>query len=212
MFRSIPAPKADEKCLPPRPWGGDGSGGQAAATAAPKPGFPSPSAENPFDTSATTICTDSLPRAPSLWSLHQPGDLLDCCWVPSTLTPREAATRSPAHPEWAAALLRLRNALVLPFGLKTGEPHAPIFATCLESDTELILGTDDRKLNFRIGPFRQDGGFHGLTGPPPRPPGPGRSAAGDALRQPHLARGRKADGHGALAIGFPNSQGPQSTH
>lgn len=103
------------------------------------------------------IRSDTLPRASSLWSLHQPGDFLDCYSVPSTLSPRQAATRGLALPGWAAALLKLRNTLVRPFGLKTGEPERPIFPTCLESDDELILGTDDRHLNFRIGLYRQDG-------------------------------------------------------
>ena len=99
---------------------------------------------------------DTLPRASSLWSLHRPGDFLDCYSVPSTLTPREAATRGLALPGWADMLLRLRNALVRPFGLKTGEPDRPIFPTCHETEDELLLGTDDRHLDFRIGLIRQD--------------------------------------------------------
>lgn len=103
------------------------------------------------------VHTDTLPRASSLWSLHQPGDFLDCYSVASTLTPRQAATRGLALPGWAAALLRLRNTLVRPFGLKTGTAEGPIFPTCLETDDEIILGTDDRHLNFRIGLYRLDG-------------------------------------------------------
>lgn len=100
---------------------------------------------------------DTLPRTSTLWTLHQPGDFLDCYSVTSALTPREAATRGLALPVWAATLLKLRNALVRPFGLKTGEPDKPIFPTCLETEDELILGTDDRHLNFRIGLIRSDG-------------------------------------------------------
>lgn len=97
------------------------------------------------------VRTDTLPRASSLWSLHQPGDFLDCYSTASSLSPREAATRGLALPRWAAALLKLRNTLVRPFGLKTGTPGQPIFPTCLETETEIILGTDDKHLNFRIG-------------------------------------------------------------
>lgn len=104
-----------------------------------------------------TIRTDTLPAASSLWSLQRPGDFLDCYSVASTLSPREAATRGLSLPRWAAALLRLRNALVRPFGLKTGEPGQPIFPTCHETEDEIILGTDDRHLDFRIGLIRQDG-------------------------------------------------------
>ena len=103
------------------------------------------------------VRTDTLPRTSSLWSLHRPGDFLDCYSVPSTLSPREAATRGLALPGWAAALLRLRNTLVRPFGLKTGEPERPIFPTCHESADEIILGTDDLHLNFRIGVIREGG-------------------------------------------------------
>ena len=103
------------------------------------------------------IRTDTLPAASSLWSLHRTGDFLDCYSVASSLSPREAATRGLSLPRWAGALLRLRNALVRPFGLKTGEPGQPIFPTCHETEDEIILGTDDRHLDFRIGLIRQDG-------------------------------------------------------
>jgi hypothetical protein len=103
------------------------------------------------------VRTDSLPLASALWSLHQPGDFLDCYSVASTLSPREAMQKGLTLPGWADALLRLRNTLVRPFGLKTGEPDRPIFPTCLETEDELVLGTDDRHLNFRIGLIRQEG-------------------------------------------------------
>lgn len=109
------------------------------------------------------VRTDTLPSASSLWSLHQPGDFLDCYSVASTLSPREAATRGLSLPRWAGALLRLRNALVRPFGLKTGEPGQPIFPTCHETEDEIILGTDDRHLNFRICLYRQDGRLYMST-------------------------------------------------
>lgn len=110
-----------------------------------------------------TIRTDTLPRASSLWSCHQPGDFLDCYSVASTLAPREAAAKGLSLPGWANSLLALRNTLVRPFGLKTGAADQPIFPTCHESDTELILGTDDRHLDFRIGLIRQDGRIYMST-------------------------------------------------
>lgn len=101
--------------------------------------------------------SDTLPRASSLWSLHRTGDLLDCYPVGSSLAPREAAARGLALPGLAAALLRLRNRRVRPFGLKTGAPDHPIFPTGLETETEIIPGTHDRHLNFRIGLIRGTG-------------------------------------------------------
>lgn len=109
------------------------------------------------------VRTDTLPRDSALWSRHQPGDFLDCYSIASSLTPREAAARGLALPAWARGLLGLRNTLVHPFGLKTGTTDAPIFPTCLETDSELILGTDDKHLNFRIGIFRQDGRIYMST-------------------------------------------------
>lgn len=110
-----------------------------------------------------TVRPDTLPRASALWTLHRPGDFLDCYSVASALSPRQAADRGLALPGWAAALLRLRNTLVRPFGLKTGEPDRPIFATCHESETELILGTDDKHLDFRIGLVREAGRIYMAT-------------------------------------------------
>ncbi|MCU0902963.1 MAG: DUF2867 domain-containing protein [Tabrizicola sp.] len=110
-----------------------------------------------------SVRPDTLPRASTLWSLRQPGDFLDCYSVPSTLSPREAATFGLALPGWATTLLKLRNALVRPFGLKTGEPDKPIFPTCHESETEIILGTDDKHLNFRIGLISDQGRIYMST-------------------------------------------------
>jgi tRNA-dihydrouridine synthase len=44
-----------------------------------------------------------------------------------------------------------------------GEPSRPIFPTCLETEDEIILGTDDRHLNFRIGLIRQGGRLYMST-------------------------------------------------
>jgi hypothetical protein len=109
------------------------------------------------------VRTDTLPPASTLWSMHQTGDFIDCYSVASTLSPREAAERGLSLPGWARSLLGLRNALVRPFGLKTGEPDRPIFPTCLETETEIILGTDDRHLNFRIAVLRQEGRLYMST-------------------------------------------------
>jgi Protein of unknown function (DUF2867) len=109
------------------------------------------------------IRADILPAASTLWSHHQPGDFLDCYSVASILSPRDAATRGLTLPGWARALLSLRNTLVRPFGLKTGEADRPIFPTRHETADELILGTDDRHLDFRIGLIRHDGRIYMST-------------------------------------------------
>lgn len=68
-------------------------------------------------------------------------------------------------PNWVRALMRLRNALVAPFGLKTGDAlpgrpkipeqftpgeHAGIFRVLARNREELLLGEDDRHLDFRF--------------------------------------------------------------
>jgi len=71
---------------------------------------------------------------------------------------REACTRMVLHgPRWIDALLRLRNILVAPFGLKrSGEgepaPHGVIglFPVLSETPERLVAGFDDSHLDFRI--------------------------------------------------------------
>jgi hypothetical protein len=107
------------------------------------------------------VSTAPLPPGSGLWSHFRPGDFLDCYSVSSTLSPREAATRGVSLPGWARSLLVLRNILVRPFGLKTGVVDRArtvgIFPVCKESADEMILGLDDRHLDFRLALFRQGG-------------------------------------------------------
>jgi hypothetical protein len=78
--------------------------------------------------------------------------------APNVLDARQAAEKMFGHgPCWIDALLRLRNILVAPFGLKTsgaGEP-APggtigIFPILSESPERLVAGFDDSHLDFRV--------------------------------------------------------------
>ncbi|WP_431205956.1 DUF2867 domain-containing protein [Bradyrhizobium betae] len=71
---------------------------------------------------------------------------------------REACTRMVLHgPRWIDALLRLRNILVSPFGLKTSGEGAPapggligLFPVLSETPERLVAGFDDSHLDFRI--------------------------------------------------------------
>jgi Protein of unknown function (DUF2867) len=71
---------------------------------------------------------------------------------------REACTRMVLHgPRWIDALLRLRNILVTPFGLKTSGEGAPapggligLFPVLSETPERLVAGFDDSHLDFRI--------------------------------------------------------------
>ena len=74
------------------------------------------------------------------------------------LNARRAAEKLLAHnPGWIDALLRLRNTLVRPFGLKTsglGEPASGgmigIFPVISETPERIVAGFDDRHLDFRV--------------------------------------------------------------
>ena len=71
---------------------------------------------------------------------------------------REACTRMVLNgPRWVDALVRLRNVLVTPFGLKTSGEGAPapggligLFPVLSETPERLIAGFDDSHLDFRI--------------------------------------------------------------
>ncbi|MHB0770915.1 DUF2867 domain-containing protein [Bradyrhizobium sp. 5.13L] len=71
---------------------------------------------------------------------------------------REACSRMVLNgPRWIDALLRLRNILVRPFGLKTSGEGAPapggligLFPVLSETPERLVAGFDDSHLDFRI--------------------------------------------------------------
>jgi hypothetical protein len=60
------------------------------------------------------------------------------------------------QPSWVSALLVLRNKLVKPFGLNPGAIQAPvadslgIFPVISRSASKLVLGIDDKHLDFRL--------------------------------------------------------------
>lgn len=108
----------------------------------------------------------SLPQSSQLWPLIESGDFLDGYAVASPLSPREAAEIGLALPGWANALLRLRNWIVRPLGLKTEVSDSgdkAIFPVTYEDAEELILGADDSHLNFRISLVQQAGRLHMAT-------------------------------------------------
>lgn len=107
-----------------------------------------------------------LPPSSHLWPMVQDGDFIDGYAVPSTLAPDEAAKIGLSLPAWAGALLRLRNAVVKPLGLKNESSDTgagAIFPTDFANENELIIGTDDNHLNFRIAVMRHKGNIHMAT-------------------------------------------------
>ena len=107
-----------------------------------------------------------LPRASALWQSVQPEDFIDGYAVQSSLSARDAADIGLSMPKWAGTLLALRNRIVRPLGLKTDVSNTgegAIFPITHEDAQELILGTDDSHLNFRICVRREDGRIHMAT-------------------------------------------------
>ncbi len=106
------------------------------------------------------------PKSSKIWALVAPGDFIDGYQIKSDLPPKQAAEIAFKMPIWATTLLLLRNAIVKPFGLKTeieDETSDTIFPTTFESEDEILLGTDDKHLNFRISVLQQDGRIHMAT-------------------------------------------------
>ncbi|MBV7482580.1 DUF2867 domain-containing protein [Bordetella sp. BOR01] len=70
------------------------------------------------------------------------------------------------QPGWIAALMRVRDTLVRPFGIKTskrlqaeqvtsGARHIGIFRIFACDESEVMLGEDDRHLDFRVAVLHQ---------------------------------------------------------
>lgn len=106
----------------------------------------------------------TLPRHARIWARVQPGDFLDDYTVATPLSPREALDLALRSPAWARALLRLRDALVRPLGLKSAADDASTgFPVEYASEDEIIVGMDDRHLDFRITALKSDGTLHLAT-------------------------------------------------
>lgn len=90
-------------------------------------------------------------------------DFWDRYATEATATPRQAAEIAVEFPYyWAQLLLYARHRLVAPFGLSTsgaesGVESFGIFPIVAETSDEIILGFDDKHLDFRISVFSNQG-------------------------------------------------------
>ena len=112
------------------------------------------------------VSTTKHPAHAKIWQNVQPGDFIDGYRVDSTLTPRQALQVAFDMPAWADHLMRLRNLLLKPFGLKTenfSDQSDTLFPITYEDDTQIIIGADDSHLNFRISVLRLDHEVHMAT-------------------------------------------------
>ncbi|MEY8830396.1 DUF2867 domain-containing protein [Sedimentitalea sp. XS_ASV28] len=113
-----------------------------------------------------SVETVPLPPDSALWALHRPGDFIDGYRVKATYPPRAAAQIAMKFPLWVRALLALRQIIMWPFGLRgegSGKDSIAIFPVCKDTEQELVLGFDDKHLDFRISILSRDGHVHCAT-------------------------------------------------
>lgn len=113
------------------------------------------------------VARTELPRTSLLQGFRQPGDFLDCYACVSTLPARKAARVLTCFPAWTMALLRVRNAFATPFGLRGAAPAGARtfgpFPVERETADEVLLGFDDRHLDFRVSVMQHEARIHCAT-------------------------------------------------
>lgn len=101
----------------------------------------------------------AIPPEPALRGLLEGSQFIDAFSIVTpglSLDARGAAERALGRsPAWATALLALRDAVVSPLGLKTAHARSDqarigIFPVVGETPERMILGFDDRHLDFRV--------------------------------------------------------------
>lgn len=100
------------------------------------------------------VTTSVLPEESQLYAWVTESDFLDCYSIESAMPPRKAAEIITSFPGWTQTLLKIRTVLVAPFGISAHGPESSdklgIFPVVSETSDELILGFDDKHLDFRI--------------------------------------------------------------
>jgi hypothetical protein len=120
-----------------------------------------------MDTTATTFARPvALPAQSAITRVYDPVHLADAFAIHlpagASCDPELLARFLFAHqPAWVGALMRVRDTIVARFGLKTGSQLAAlgagaqpgrvgIFRIYATSPQEIVLGEDDRHLDFRV--------------------------------------------------------------
>jgi hypothetical protein len=95
------------------------------------------------------------------------GNLPRVDWADAFAAPiPPGAAPDPAHwvdrvfhrpPPWVLAAMAARNALVAPLGLKTPPSASKGFPVLGRTDDEMLMGLDDRHLDFRVSVLVRDG-------------------------------------------------------
>ncbi len=102
---------------------------------------------------------ESIPPAPRLLALLPQPVFADAYRLPCAAADARQASLAifSASPPWVGALMGLRNALMRPFRVKTdlrqyagARGRIGLFPVLEESPAEILLGLDDRHLDFRV--------------------------------------------------------------
>ncbi len=95
----------------------------------------------------------NLPAQSLLHALKQRDDFLDCYRCDASVDVETAARQAMNFPFWVNWLMKIRNLAVTPFGLRTdlgtGDTIG-FFPIVDRNDSEIIMGFDDKHLDFRI--------------------------------------------------------------
>jgi len=112
------------------------------------------------------ITKTSLPTQSLLQAYLEPDDFLDCYRCESASDVEQASKQAMNFPFWVNWLMRIRNIAVMPFGLKTdmgdGETIG-FFPIVARSHNEIVLGFDDKHLDFRISILTDGSHAYGAT-------------------------------------------------
>ncbi|MEL6518467.1 MAG: DUF2867 domain-containing protein [Pseudomonadota bacterium] len=115
----------------------------------------------------TKVGATELPADSLLSARRCAGDFLDCYVTSADMPPRAAAEIITAFPPWVAPLLLVRRIITAPFGLSNDGPDARdklgIFPVDRETERELIVGFDDKHLDFRVSVMSDAGSVYLAT-------------------------------------------------
>ena len=108
----------------------------------------------------------SLPSQSLLQAYLEPDDFLDYYRCETAMDVEQAAKQAMDFPFWVNWLMRIRNIAVMPFGLRTdlsdGETIG-FFPIVTRNDNEIVLGFDDKHLDFRISILTDGSHAYGST-------------------------------------------------
>ncbi|WP_068083106.1 DUF2867 domain-containing protein [Polycladidibacter stylochi] len=108
------------------------------------------------------------PEGSRIWSLYQEGDFIDGYSVESCSSVRTAMEDGLQFGWLPNMLMRMRNIIVKPFGIHrsneaVSDKQQIRFPVAFENEQEILLGFDDKHLNFRISIFKDQGRMYMAT-------------------------------------------------